>query len=214
VRCRSGRVYDQHGRKPLRENAVACRLGSGIHRRTTDGATSVCRMAWLLGRGVFTTTLEASLVVAEVARRIAILEQLRAAVAPETLLTRASRLPQQKVRLSAAQWDLIRTTDGATSVCRMAWLLGRGVFTTTLEAYALIRLGILTTTDSPALAIRTELSFRDGLRGRPNVPVTHLAEADQTPHRTLPVEADAHAALPTPFGSDDSSAPTTKESRP
>jgi hypothetical protein len=211
----------------------ALRLEAIVHAATVDAVTELCRgeQSWQAGwrfrsgQGHWlgdVRPLEVPTVVREVDRRRAILEQIQARVAPESVLVRAPRLPLSRLQLSAAQWDLIRTTDGASSVCSLAWVLGRGIFATTLEAYALIRLGVLATTDAPAedplpiapLHRRPELSFRDGQRGRSTVLVADTHERGPTPHRRLQAPADVHAALPMPFGSDDHSAPTTKEFRP
>ncbi|HEX2807293.1 MAG TPA: DUF4388 domain-containing protein [Kineosporiaceae bacterium] len=157
--------------------------------------------------------LEVSAVVAEVARRRAILQQIRGLVAPESVLTRASRLPLQRLSLSAGQWDLIRSTDGASSVGSLAWVLGRALFSTTLEAYALIRLGVLMATDSDARTIgpvpteagenpapanppttaarrRPELSFRAGLREASTALVADTTQSDQPGQPGQPGQVD------------------------
>jgi hypothetical protein len=82
-------------------------------------------------------------VVAEVLRRTTVREQVALRVTPDSVLTRSPSLPAHRLRLSVGQWDLVRAVDGASTVSTLAWVVGRDVLGTTLEAYGLIRLGVL-----------------------------------------------------------------------
>lgn len=66
-----------------------------------------------------------------------------AGIRPDSRPLRTDRLPETTVRLTAAQWDLVVHADGARTTTELAWLLGRGVFATTLEVSRLERLGLL-----------------------------------------------------------------------
>jgi hypothetical protein len=223
------------------------RLEALVHSATVDAVNELCRVGPTIEAARFRSRqrhwlgevrpLQVAAVVAEAARRSAILQQIRGKVTPDSVLARAARLPLRRMGLSAAQWELIRATDGASAVTCLAWVLGRGVFSTTLEAYALIRLGVLETTDTALRAIgpdptatgdpraqealpassghrRPELSFVHGHRGPSRTLIAGGTDAAPNPHRTLLVAADAHAAPPASFGGDDNRALRTEEFRP
>jgi hypothetical protein len=100
-------------------------------------------------------------VVRDVAACTGVLRQIAAVVSRADALGRTTSLPGPRLRLSAAQWELVRTVDGVTEVATMAWLLGRTVITTVVEAYRLVRLGVLTVID-PDGSPRAPVSGADG----------------------------------------------------
>ena len=89
------------------------------------------------------TTTVADLL-AEVRRRVHVLSRLAPGVRPDLPVRRAAHLPFAQVRLSAGQWDAVRLADGARTPSDLAWLLGRGVFATTVAVHELVHLGVLT----------------------------------------------------------------------
>jgi hypothetical protein len=92
--------------------------------------------------------LEAML--AEVGRRHRLLEQLSAAVTPDTAVTRNPRLRPESIRVSARHWALlIRIRPGSTPR-DLAWDMKRSVFGTTIEVYRLLALRLLSIVGDPA----------------------------------------------------------------
>jgi hypothetical protein len=83
-------------------------------------------------------------VLGEVRRRKALLDRMTLGVHPERLVLRVPRLPVERVRLTATQWNITRAADGARTPLDIAWLLGHSVFATTLAVHQLARLGVLT----------------------------------------------------------------------
>jgi hypothetical protein len=80
---------------------------------------------------------------AELAGRRAVMGRIGDRVGPRTVLSRAAALPRGRLRLTAAQWELVRAVDGASPVTELAWTLARGAFATLIDAYRLVRLGVL-----------------------------------------------------------------------
>jgi len=81
---------------------------------------------------------------AEVRRRVHVLARLAPGVRPDLPVRRAAHLPFAQVRLTAGQWDAVRLADGARTPLDIAWLLGHGVFATTVAVHELVHLGVLT----------------------------------------------------------------------
>ena len=88
-------------------------------------------------------------VLAEVARRRAVLERLRGVVTTETPLTRRAELPVAAVRVTPEQWALLALVDGAATPRELAGPLGDSVFRTLCRAYELMRLGLLAAEPAP-----------------------------------------------------------------
>jgi hypothetical protein len=87
---------------------------------------------------------------AEVARRQNILEQLASVVRADTTVIRSPRLLSRSVQVSAFQWALlVRVADGSTARV-LAWELGRSVFGMTIEVYRLMVLRLLAAAAHPA----------------------------------------------------------------
>ena len=80
----------------------------------------------------------------EVRRRVHVLSRLAPGVRPDLPVRRAAHLPFAHVRLTASQWDVVRLADGARTPLDIAWLLGHGVFATTVAVHELVHLGLLT----------------------------------------------------------------------
>jgi hypothetical protein len=87
---------------------------------------------------------------AEVARRQNVLEQLAAIVRADTAVVRNPRLISRSVQVSAFQWALlVRVADGSTARA-LAWELRRSVFGMTVDVYRLMVLRLLSAADYPA----------------------------------------------------------------
>jgi hypothetical protein len=91
-----------------------------------------------------TTTLPVAEVLAEVRRRKAVLARMTLGIRPDRAIRRVPRLPIERIRLTATQWNIARSADGSNTPLDIAWLLGHGVFGTTMAVHQLARLGILT----------------------------------------------------------------------
>jgi hypothetical protein len=89
------------------------------------------------------TTTVADLL-AEVRRRVHVLSRLAPGVRPDLPVRRAAHLPFAQVRLTSSQWDVVRLADGVRAPLDIAWLLGHGVFATTVAVHELVHLGVLT----------------------------------------------------------------------
>jgi hypothetical protein len=183
-------------RRVARGTLTLARLELAVSSATIDAITELCRADdatyrtapfrpgqthWLGD----VRPLDVAALLAEVGRRRAVLHQIATRVTPESLLVRAETLPHHRIRLSAAQWELVRAVDGSSSVAGLAQVLGRGVFGTTLEAYGLVRLGVLapaggtshTPGDGPGTAGRPERSF---LRAVEPSPVSRSTKETQS----------------------------------
>jgi hypothetical protein len=88
---------------------------------------------------------------AEVARRQNILEQLASTVRADTTVVRRPRPNLRSVQVSAFQWALlVRVADGSTARA-LAWDLRRSVFAMTIDVYRLMVLGLLSAVDYPVV---------------------------------------------------------------
>lgn len=79
----------------------------------------------------------------EITRRRRLLKELSSAITPDTPLRRTSDLQAPAIRVSAAQWALLIRIQDGRSPRELAWKLSRSVFSTTLEAYRLMCLGLV-----------------------------------------------------------------------
>jgi hypothetical protein len=100
---------------------------------------------WYESARTFTVTE----VLAEVTRRQAVLAGLTLGVRPERVVRRAPRLPVERIRLTATQWNIARSADGGNTPLDIAWLLGQGGFATTMAVHRLALLGIVTADSDP-----------------------------------------------------------------
>ena len=100
-------------------------------------------------------------VLTEVRRRTAVLAGLAPGVAPDLPVDRSVRLWFDPVRLTAGQWDVVRLAGAARTPRDVAWLLGHGVFATTVAVHQLARLGVVSVGGGPpgAAPHRVPLSF-------------------------------------------------------
>lgn len=87
--------------------------------------------------------LPVSALLEEIARRRRVLAAVAGRSQPDAPALRAVRLPVRQVRLTARQWDLVRTADGRRAPRTMAHELGAGVFATTVDVAALVQAGLL-----------------------------------------------------------------------
>jgi hypothetical protein len=91
------------------------------------------------------TTFAVPDVLAEVNRRKAILGRMTLGVQPRRVVRRVPKLPIERIRLTATQWNIAQSADGSTTPLDLAWLLGHGAFATTVAVHQLARLGVVTT---------------------------------------------------------------------
>jgi hypothetical protein len=88
---------------------------------------------------------------AEVARRQNVLEQIASMVRADTTVVRSPRLNARSVQVPASQWALlVRVADGSTARA-LAWELRRSVFGTTIDVYRLMALRLLSAIDYPVV---------------------------------------------------------------
>jgi hypothetical protein len=93
---------------------------------------------------------------AEVSRRAHVLTRLTPGVHPDLPVRRSAHLPFSRIRLTASQWDVVRLAGGGgRTPLDIAWLLGHGVFATTVTAHELVHLGVLTVSRGPDAAPAT-----------------------------------------------------------
>ena len=106
-------------------------------------------------------TLPVGSLLTEVRRRAAVLARLAPGAAPDLPVHRSVRLWFDPVRLTAGQWDVVRLAGGSRTPRDIAWLLGHGVFATTVAVHQLARLGVVSVGDGPpgAEPHRVPLSF-------------------------------------------------------
>jgi hypothetical protein len=84
-------------------------------------------------------------VLGEVDRRKSVLSRVTLGVRMDRPVQRVPQLSFERIRLSATQWNIARLADGASSPLDIAWMLGHGVFATTMAVHQLARLGVVTT---------------------------------------------------------------------
>jgi len=80
---------------------------------------------------------------AEVNRRREITRQLSACVTADSVLARDPRFSGSGVHIPASQWALLVRMNGPVTPRRLAMQRGRSVFTTTLDVFRLISLGLV-----------------------------------------------------------------------
>ena len=87
---------------------------------------------------------------AEVARRQRILEQMSAVLTADTALARNPHIHPESVRVSALQWSLLIRVRHGTTPRALARDLSRSVFGTTAEVYRLMARQLLSVAGDPA----------------------------------------------------------------
>jgi len=87
--------------------------------------------------------LPASRVLAEVARRLALLRALEPWVDPWTRLRRAERLSVEHIRLRPAEWEFLGAVGSDSTPVDLAHRLGSGVVESVILGYRLLTLGTL-----------------------------------------------------------------------
>jgi hypothetical protein len=87
---------------------------------------------------------------AELARRQALLEQFAAIVRADTTVVRNARIPVRSVQVSAFQWALLARVGSGSTARALAWELRRSVFGMTMDVYRLMALHLLSAVDYPA----------------------------------------------------------------
>jgi hypothetical protein len=96
--------------------------------------------------------LAVDVLLAELARRRHLLEQMSAAVTADTTVIRNPRLNAPRVQVTALQWALIIRAGAGITPRDLAFELGRSVFGTTAEVYRLIALRLVSAADDPGQA--------------------------------------------------------------
>ena len=86
---------------------------------------------------------------AEVARRQRVLQQLSAVLTADTALARNPQIHPEAIRVSALQWSLLIRVRHGTTPRDLAWDLGRGVFGTTVEVHRLLVRRLLSVVGDP-----------------------------------------------------------------
>ena len=98
---------------------------------------------------------------AEVGRRRRLLRQLAVVITADTPIVRGGALNAPRLQVSPPQWALIVRSGTSSTPRALALELGRSVFSTTIEVYRLLMLGLLAVPGQPPLAA-------DGLSHRPD----------------------------------------------
>lgn len=87
---------------------------------------------------------------AEVSRRHRLLRQVAAVLTPDTPVARNPRLRSRSVRVCDGQWAILLELGRPASPRALALELGQSVFGTTLEAYRMTVMGLLSVAGAPA----------------------------------------------------------------
>lgn len=89
---------------------------------------------------------------AEVSRRHHVLRQLAVVITADTRIIRAGALGTPRLQVSPPQWALVVRTGTGSTPRALALELGRSVFSTTIEVYRLLFLGLLAVPGQPSPA--------------------------------------------------------------
>lgn len=98
-------------------------------------------------------TFSVSDLLTEVERRKAVLARMTRGVRMDAPIQRAPQLPVDRIRLTATQWNIAALANGATTPLDIAWMLGHGVFATTVAIHQLARLGVVKAGPAPTSAV-------------------------------------------------------------
>ncbi len=164
-------AYAESGRSPglaarLETATAAARAGtvSALERRwlareaTVDAATELLpgrlrharfRASGELDLGVM-AGLPVAVLIGEVNRRLAVIGQMSAVLTADTAVARCSRLPSGAVRVSDLQWAIVMRAAHPATPRSLALELGQSVFGTTIEAFRMVRMGLLAVAGAPA----------------------------------------------------------------
>jgi hypothetical protein len=88
--------------------------------------------------------------VTEVSRRHALLGQLSAVLAPDTLVARNPRLKSRAIHVSDIQWDILTRLNDPASARGLAHELGQSVFGTTIEVFRMSVMELVSVAGTPA----------------------------------------------------------------
>jgi hypothetical protein len=92
-------------------------------------------------------------VLTEVERRKAVLARMTRGVRMDAPIQRAPQLPVERIRLTATQWNIAALANGTTTPLDIAWMLGHGVFATTVAIHQLARLGVIKAGPAPTSTV-------------------------------------------------------------
>jgi hypothetical protein len=81
----------------------------------------------------------------EVVRRQNVLMQVSGVLTPDSTVARSHLINGHAAQVSAHQWQLLKAVGSDSTVRELAWATGRSVFATTVVAYQLVTLGLLST---------------------------------------------------------------------
>ncbi|GLY14114.1 hypothetical protein LWF15_34485 [Kineosporia rhizophila] len=156
-------------------------------------------------------TFSVAEVLTEVERRKAVLARMTRGVRMDAPIQRAPQLPVERIRLTATQWNIAALANGTTTPLDIAWMLGHGVFATTVAIHQLARLGVIkagpaptstvtvppsavppTSIPVPGTAVTSPNGIRTGV-GAPS-PARHVPSF--LPSRPLRIDLDAVEARP------------------
>jgi hypothetical protein len=89
--------------------------------------------------------LSVNAMLAEIARRQRLMQQLSAVLTPDTRISRHPHLRSGSIRISAWQWALLIRVGSASTPRDLALSLNRSVFGTTIDVYKLLVMRLLST---------------------------------------------------------------------
>lgn len=95
-------------------------------------------------------SLPVAVLISEVSRRLAVIEQMSAVLTADTAVARCPRLPSGAVRVSDLQWAIVMRAGRPATPRSLALELGQSVFGTTIEAFRMVSMGLLAVAGSPA----------------------------------------------------------------
>ncbi|GAA3633082.1 hypothetical protein GCM10022223_59290 [Kineosporia mesophila] len=98
-------------------------------------------------------TFSVAEVLTEVERRKAVLGRMTRGVRMDAPIQRSPQLPVERIRLTATQWNIAALANGTTTPLDIAWMLGHGVFATTVAIHQLARLGVIKAGPAPTSAV-------------------------------------------------------------
>ncbi len=104
--------------------------------------------------------------VTEVVRRHNLLSQLSAVLAPDTPVVRNPRLKSRAIHVSDIQWAILMRLNGPASARACAQELGQSVFSSTVEVFRMVVMGLASVVGAPA---RPEDEAGESNRKRPGI---------------------------------------------
>ncbi|GLY33610.1 hypothetical protein [Kineosporia sp. NBRC 101731] len=150
----SGDATSAFDAEVLRRTALADAALVTLGAVVPDATGAVARFrpgAWHWCEPVRTFTVAE--VLTEVERRKAVLGRMTRGVRMDAPIQRAPQLPVERIRLTATQWNIAALANGTTTPLDIAWMLGHGVFATTVAIHQLARLGVIKAGPAPTSTV-------------------------------------------------------------